>query len=80
MINKNNNNKDIKYIYDGEKFNIISFNIFIEKETITFIDEDNISFKVYNSQYLKNCVKILEKDYEFYDKKNQIKVKLLFGK
>ena len=76
----NNNNKDIKYIYDGEKFNIISFNIFIEKETITFIDEDNISFKVYNSQYLKNCVKILEKDYEFYDKKNQIKVKLLFGK
>ncbi len=46
-----NDDEDIKYIYDGEKIKIISFNIIIEKEPIIFIDENNNSFTVYNSQF-----------------------------
>ena len=77
----NDNDNDIKYIYDGEKLNIISDDIIIEKEPINFYDEDNNSFKVYNYQYLNSCLEILKKDYEFYDEENQIKAEnIIFGK
>ncbi len=76
-----NDDEDIKYIYDGEKIKIISYNIIIEKEPILFFDENNNSFKVYNSQYLKLCLTILDKNYEFYNEDKKINFEnIIFGK
>ena len=67
-----NDDEDIKYIYDAETIKKISYNKIIEKEPIIFFDENNNSFKVYNSQYLKLCHQILDKNYEFYNEDNKI--------
>ena len=65
----NNGEKEIEYIYDGYKINIISYEIIIEKEPIKFFDEKNNSFKVYNSHYLNSCLSFLKKNMNFMIKK-----------
>ena len=76
-----NDDEDIKYIYDAETIKKISYNKIIEKEPIIFFDENNNSFKVYNSQYLKLCLKILDKNYEFYNEDKKINFEnIIFGK